>query len=77
MTAAQTYARHKSKKLQRYVQTPLSQKPLLLSPVFVAFFQYTQNLLHFLKKGQFDSLNIWEVIDCEKYGFLNARKLPF
>ena len=33
--------------------------------------------MHFYKKDQLDRLNILEVIDSEKYGYLNARKLPF
>ena len=33
--------------------------------------------MHFEKKDQLYTLNISEVIDSEKYGYLNARKLPF
>ena len=31
--------------------------------------------MHFEKKGQVYNLNISEVIDSEKYGYLNARNL--
>ena len=33
--------------------------------------------MHFIKKRQLDSLNVFEVIDSEKYGNPNARKVPF
>ena len=33
--------------------------------------------MHFLKKGRPYNLNIFEVIDSEKCGYLNARKLLF
>ena len=33
--------------------------------------------MHFEKKDQLHSLNISEVTDSEKYGYLNARTLPF
>ena len=33
--------------------------------------------MHFEKKYQVQSLNISELIDSEKHGYLNARKLPF
>ena len=33
--------------------------------------------MHFEKKDQHHSLNISKVIESEKYGYLNARKLPF
>ena len=33
--------------------------------------------MHFEEKDQFHSLNISEVIDSEKYGYLNARTPPF
>ena len=29
--------------------------------------------MHFEKKGQLHTLNIWKVIESEKYGYLNAR----
>ena len=37
----------------------------------------TQNFEHFQKKDQLHSFNISEVIDSEKCGYLNARKLLF
>ena len=74
---AHMYCRHNSEKLGRHVQTPLPQKPRNCFPIFIAFLQSTSNLVHFEKKGQLQSLNISEVIDSKKYGYLNARKSPF
>ena len=33
--------------------------------------------MHFEEKDEVHSLNISEVIDSEKYGYLNAQKVPF
>ena len=44
---------------------------------FIAFSQSPQNFMHVRKKDQLYSLNIWEVTDSEKCGYLNARKLLF
>ena len=49
----------------------------IVSQFLLHFFQSTSNLVHFEKKGQLQSLNISEVIDSKKYGYLNARKSPF
>ena len=40
-------------------------------------FAIYRNLVHFENKYQLHSLNISEVIDSKKYGYLNARKVPF
>ena len=47
------------------------------SESFIAFSQSTQNLVHFEKKDQLYNLNISEVIDYQKCGYLNARKFLF
>ena len=44
----------------------------IFSEIFVAFFQSTQNFVHFEKEDQLHSLKIWEVIESEKCGYLNA-----
>ena len=59
------------------VRVQLSQKPKAFSESFPAFWQSAQNFLHFEKKDQLSNLNILEVIDSEKYGCLNPRKLLF
>ena len=55
----------------------LSQKPKAFAECFIAFWQSAQNFLHFEKKDQLSNLNILKVIDSEKYGCLNPRKLLF
>ena len=42
-----------------------------------AFLESTQNFIHFEQKGQLHSLYILEVIDTDKCGYFNARKLLF
>ena len=65
------------KKYQQRVQIALSQKRKIFSGIFIAFSQSTQNYVHFEKKDQLYRFNIWEVINSEKCGYLNARKLLF
>ena len=48
-----------------------------ISSTFMAFLESTQNFTHFQRKDQLYSLNISEVIDSEKCGYFNARKLQF
>ena len=56
---------------------PLSQKQPTFSGLFNAFLQSTKNFANFEKKDQLQSLNISEVIESEKCGYLNARKHLF
>ena len=39
--------------------------------------KFTQNFEHFQRKDHVHSLNIWQVIEYEKCGYLNARELLF
>ena len=55
----------------------LSERQRTFFPNSIAFLESTPNLSHFEKKGQFHCLNILEVIDPEKCGYFNARKLLF
>ena len=48
-----------------------------ISSTFMVFLESTQNFTHFQRKDQLYSLNISEVIDSEKCGYFNARKLQF
>ena len=47
------------------------------SGIFIAYSKFAQNSVHFEKKHQLYSLNISEVSDSEKCGYLNAPKLLF
>ena len=55
----------------------LSQKPKIFSENFIAFLEFIQNSVSFENKDQLHKLNISEVIDPEKCGYFNARKLLF
>ena len=39
---------------------------------FIAFLKCAWNLEHFEKKGEYPSLIIWEIMDCERGGYLNV-----
>ena len=56
--------------LQQF-QTPLSQKQKIFSAFFIAFLKCAWNLEHFLKKDEYPSLIISEIIDAERRGYLN------
>ena len=71
------YSRHNWGKFTQHVKCPLSQKEKTFFGIFIAFFQSTEIFAHFVKKGQLYSLSSWEVIDSEKFGCFNARKLLF
>ena len=73
-TADHTYSGHNWEKLTQHVQTSLPQKPKIFSQICIAFLQSTQHFGHLEKKDELDSLNILEVIDTEKCGYLNTQK---
>ena len=75
LTAEHMYSRHTWEKFPQQTQMLLFQKLKTFSHIFITFFQSTQNFPHFQKKDQLHSLNISEVIDPEKCGYFNARKL--
>ena len=43
--------------------------------ILIVFLESGKNFVHFENKVQFDSLNILEVINSEKFGYYNTRKL--
>ena len=55
----------------------ISKKRLTLSAISIAFLESPQIFPHFERKDQLHSLNISEVIDPDKRGYFNARKLLF
>ena len=57
--------------LQQF-QTPLSQKQKIFSGFFIAFLKCAWNLEHFVKKDEYPSLIISEILDAEKRGHLNV-----
>ena len=52
------------------IQTPLSQKQKTLSGFLIAFLKCAWNLEHFLKKHEYPSVIISEIIDAEKRVYL-------
>ena len=53
-------------------QTPISQKQKTFSRFFIAFLKCAWNLEHFLKKDEYPSLIISEIIDTERRGYLKV-----
>ena len=77
LTPDHVYSRHNWENFPQHVQTRLSQKLETYSGIFMPFLKCTQTFAHFQKKDQVHSLNIFEVIESEKCGDFNARKLLF
>ena len=71
------YYRNRWEKFLQQVQTLLSQKWRTFSAIAIAYLESTQNFVHFEQKYQLHTLNISEVIDHNKCGYFNARKLLF
>ena len=61
--------------LPQQFQTPLSHKQKTLSRFFIAFLICAWNLEDFLKKDEYPSLIISEIIDAERRGYLNVWKV--
>ena len=76
-TADRMYCCHRWEKLQRRVQMLFSKKRRTFSEYFLAFLESTQDFAYFEKKDQLHSLNISEVIDPDKCGYLIAVSFCF
>ena len=74
MTAEYTYSRRNMQTFMQQVQAPLSLKQKIFSEFFIAFLKSTWNGEHFEKKEESSSLNISEVIDSKRGGYLSAWK---
>ena len=74
LTAEYTYSRRNMQTFPQEVQTPLSLKQKPFSGFFTAFLKSTWNGKHFQKKGESSSLNISEIIDSERGGYLSFRE---
>ena len=72
LTADNKYSRCNVHNFAQQVQTALSQKQKTFWGFFIAFLIYALNLEHFLKKGEYPSLIISEIMDCERGGYLNV-----
>ena len=69
-----TYSGRNMQTFTQQVQTPLSLKQKSFTPFFIAFLKSTWNGEHFQKKGESTSLNISEIIDSKRGGYLSAWK---
>ena len=72
LTTDDKYSGSNMQNLRRQFQTPLSQKQKIFSWFFIAFLKCAWNLVHFLKKDEYPSLIISEIIDAERRGYLNV-----
>ena len=54
------------------LQTPISQKQKIFSRFFIAYLEFASNLEHFEEKDEIPSPVISEIIDSERFGYLNV-----
>ena len=57
------------------LQTLISQKQKIFSGFFIVYLECASNLEHFEKKDEHPSLVISEIIDSERVGYLNVKKV--
>ena len=72
LTADDKYSGSNMQNLPQIFQTPPSQKQKTFSGFFIVFLKCAWNLEHFLKKDEYSSLIISEIIDAERRGYLNV-----
>ena len=72
LTADDKYSGSNMQNLRPQFQTPLSHKQNTFSGFFIAFLKCAWKLEHFLKKDEYPSLIISEIIDAERRGYLNV-----
>ena len=72
LTADDKYSDSNMQNFLQQFQTPLSQKQKIFSGFFIAFLKGAWNLEHFLKRDEYPSLIISEIIDAKGRGYLNV-----
>ena len=72
LTADDKYSRSNMQNLPQQFQTLSSQKQKTISGFFIAFLECARNLEYFLKKDEYGSLYISEIIDAERRGYLKV-----
>ena len=75
LTAEYKSSRRNMQTFAQPVETPLSLKENPFSRFFIAFLKSIWNEEHFQKKGESSSLNISEIIDSKRGGYLSAWKV--
>ena len=77
LTAGYKYSRWNRENLWQQVPMHISPKLKTFSEFFMAFLKSTLNLEYFERKDQSQSLNITEIIYCERGSYLNVQKAIF
>ena len=77
LTPVNMYSPHNWEKFPQQLQRQICQKGKIISGIFNSFFKDKWNFLFLEEKDQLHSLNIYEVINSEKYSYLNAKKQLF
>ena len=77
LTPVNMYCPHNWEKFPQQLQRQICQKGKIISGIFNSFFKDKWNFLFLEEKDQLHSLNISEVIDCEKYSYLNVKRQLF
>ena len=75
MNTDEEYSRWNMLNLSKQRQAPLSQKQKTFSGFFIAFLECARNLEHFEKKNEHTSVIIFKIIDSERGGYLNVKKV--
>ena len=75
MTPDDKYSRRYVQILWQQLQTPWSQKGILLFRIFIAFLKCAWNLQHSEKKEEYPSLIITEIIASERDVYLSVWKV--
>ena len=77
LTTHNMYSPHNWEKFAQQFQTYLSEKPKIVSAIFITYLKSTRKFFHLEKNYRLHSINISEVLHSEKYSYLNAKKQLF
>ena len=72
LTEDGTYSRSNMQNVPQQFQTPLSQKQKTFSGLFIPFLKCAWNLEISQKGAEYPRLNISEIVDAERRGYLNV-----
>ena len=76
LTANDKYSPDNRENFSQQIEMHISQKPKTFSEFFIALWQSTSNFPYLEKKDESHSLSIFEIIDCERGGYLKDQKGP-
>ena len=72
-----TYSCHNREKFTQHIQMQLSKKPKTLSQIFFAFLKSSSDFKHCGKNDEPHSLNVFDITDSERGGYLIAERSCF